>query len=225
MPDHSDSRAGDSAQREYQRRQDRRTERARQRYGPLGVLAANWIGDPSTEAWRQGAAGEQHAARQLAKHLRRSELILIHDRRIPGRGRGRGRGNIDHLVIGRAGIIVIDTKSTRGNVQLTMTPFFRRELLRVNGRDRTRQLDALERQIEVVSRALARAGAGSVVVTGALCYPFMRRRWLHNSRARGGAIIVDQPRQIAKLARRAGPLTPSEISQLAEILQRALPPA
>lgn len=220
MPD-PDSHAGDSAQREYQRRQDRRTEQGRQRYGPLGALAATWIGDPSTEAWRQGAAGEQHAARQLAKHLRHSDAILIHDHRIPG----RGRANIDHVIIGPAGIIVIDTKSTRGNVQLTMTPFFRRELLRVNGRDRTGQLDALERQIEVVSRALARAGAGVVVVTGALCYPFMRRRWLHNSRARGGAIIVDQPRQIAELARRAGPLTPSEISQLAEILQRAFPPA
>lgn len=220
MPHHSDSPAGDSAQREYQRRQDRRTEQARQRYGPLGVLAANWIGDPSTEAWRQGAAGERHAARQLAKHLRRSEVILIHDRRIPG----RGRGNIDHLVIGRGGIIVIDTKSTRGNVELTTRLFSGHELLRVNGRDLTGQLDALERQIAVVSRALARAGAG-VVVTGALCYPFMRRRWLHNSRARSGAIIVDQPRQIARLARRAGPLTPSEISQLAEILQRAFPPA
>lgn len=129
------------------------------------------------------------------------------------------------MIIGPAGIIVIDTKSTRGNVELTTRLFSGHELLRVNGRDRTGQLDALERQIAAVSRALARAGAGVVVVTGALCYPFMRRRWLHNSRARGGAIIVDQPRQIAKLARRAGPLTPSEISQLAEILQRAFPPA
>jgi len=221
MHDNSDSRAGDSAQREYQRRQDRRTERARQRYGPLGVLAATWIGDPSTEAWRQGAAGEQQTARQLAKHLRRSDAILIHDRRIPG----RGGANIDHLILGPAGITVIDTKSTHRNVELTITPFYRRELLRVNGRDRTHQLDALERQIQVVSRVLDNAGASEVAVTGAVCYPFMRRRWLHNSRARGGAIIVDQPRQIAKLARRAGPLMPSEISQLAEILQRAFPPA
>jgi hypothetical protein len=217
-----DSHAGASAEREYERRQARRRERAAARYGPrLGALLANWIGDPSTEAWRQGATGEQHVARQLTKHLRSSNVVLIHDRRIPG----RGRANIDHLAIGPAGIIVIDTKSTRGNVEITSPLFSRHELLRVNGRDRSSQLDALAWQIDAVARALSRARVGEIPVTGALCYPFMRRRWLYNSRARGGLITVDQPRQIAKHARRAGPLTRDEITQLATVLERAFPPA
>ncbi len=78
--------------------QARRRKRASERYGPLGALAANWIGVPNTKAWRKGAAGEQHVARQLAKHLRGSNVVLIHDRRIPG----PGRANIDHLTIGGA---------------------------------------------------------------------------------------------------------------------------
>lgn len=213
--------AGDSAHNEYERRQARRVERARQRYGPLGALAANWIGDPHVEAWRQGAAGEQYTARELAKHLRGSDVALLHDRRIPG----RGRANIDHVAIGPAGVTVIDTKSGRGNVELTTRLLSREEQLVVNGRDRTSQLDALERQMQRVSSALERSHGHGVQVTGALCYPFMRRRWLHNSRARGGLIVVDQPRQIAKHTRRPGPLGPSEIGELAGILERAFPSA
>jgi hypothetical protein len=212
--------AGGSAQREYERRLDSRLKRARTRYGPLGTFIANWVGDPNTEAWRQGAAGEQQTARELAKHLRGADTIVIHDRRIPG----RGRANIDHIVLGAAGIVVIDTKSTRGNVELVTPLFSGREVLRVNGRDRTGQLDALERQIHAVQRALDLANARGIDVTGALCYPFMRRRWLHNGRARGGRITVDGPRQIAKLARRPGPLAPSDITRLANIIQRAFPP-
>ncbi len=213
--------AGDSAHREYVRRQARRVELARQRYGPLGALAANWIGDPNVEAWRQGAAGEEHTARELDRHLRGSDIALLHDRRIPG----RGRANIDHLAVGPAGVTVIDTKSGRGNVELSTRLFSRQEQLVVNGRDRTRQLDALEAQMQRVSSALERGGAHGIHVAGALCYPFMRRRWLHNSRARGGLIVVDQPRQLAKLTRRPGPLGPSEIGEVAGILERAFPPA
>jgi hypothetical protein len=219
--DDSTGRAGDSAHREYERRQARRVERARQRYGPRGALAANWIGDPNVEAWRQGASGEQHTARELAKHLRGSDVALLHDRRIPG----RGRANIDHLAIGPAGVTVIDTKSGRGNVELATRLFSREELLVVNGRDRTRQLDALERQMQSVSSALERGGVPGMQVTGALCYPFMRRRWLHNSCARGGLIVVDKPRQIAKLTRRPGPLRRSEIVEVSGILERAFPSA
>jgi hypothetical protein len=217
----SPSHAGDSAEREYQRRQRRRIERARERYGRVGAFAATWIGDPSTEAWRQGAAGEQHTARQLARHLRHDDVTVIHDRLIPG----RGRANIDHITIGPAGIIVIDTKSTLRNVELITPRFSREDVLRVNGRDRTSQLDGVERQIETVRRALQRAGVGDIAVSGALCYPFMRRRWLHQGSARGGLITVDQPRQIAKRARRPGRLSPAEIRRLVSVVEHAFPPA
>jgi Nuclease-related domain len=145
-----------------------------------------------------------------------------HDRRVPG----RGRANIDHIAIGPTGLTVIDTKSSRGRVQLATAGIInRREQLLVNGRDRTSQLDALERQIARVVDALDRHDAGDVAVLGALCFPFMRREWLHYSRARDGLITVDDPAHIAKLVKRAGPLHADEIAWLAETLAEAFPPA
>ena len=149
-------------------------------------------------------------------------LVVLHDRRVPG----RGRANIDHIAIGPGGVTVIDTKSSRGRVQIaTVGILNRREQLLVNGRDRTSQLDALERQIARVAAALDRHDAGDVAVLGALCFPFMRREWLHYSRARDGLITVDDPAHIAKLVKRAGPLHADEIAWLAETLAAAFPPA
>jgi len=222
--DTSPDTAGASAQREYQRRHAARRTRAKARYGVLGTLVANVTADPITiQGWQQGAGGELATARALAWRLRRTDVIVIHDRRIPG----RGRANIDHLAIGPGGITVIDTKSSRGSVQLTSTGFVhRREQLLVNGRDRTRQLDSLERQIAAVNHALDRYGVpGDIGVRGALCYPYMRRGFLHYSRARDGLITVDDPRHISKLANRPGDLLSDEIEQLADTLATAFPPA
>ncbi len=215
--------AGRSAHREYERRRAARRQRAKARYGPLGALFADVTADPATiQAWRQGAGGELATARQLARFLRRSDVTLIHDRRIPG----RGRANIDHLAIGPGGITVIDTKSTHGRVQLATTGIIHHhEILLVNGRDRTRQLEALQRQITTVVAKLARHRIETVDVRGALCYPNMHRGLLHSNRARDGLIIVDDPRHVAKLANRPGDMTPSDIEWLADTLATVLPPA
>lgn len=221
--DRSPHAAGRSAEREYHRRRAGRRQRANARYGALGALFAHVTADPaSIQAWRQGAGGELATAHQLARFLHRSDVILIHDRRIPG----RGRANIDHLAIGPGGITIIDTKSTHGRVQLTTTGIIHHhELLLVNGRDRTHQLDALQRQITTVVQRLARNGIDPVDVRGALCYPYMHRGLLHFNRARDGLITVDDPRHVAKLANRPGNMHPSEIEWLADTLATALPPA
>ena len=180
-------------------------------------------GEPrNVQAWRQGAEGEAATARALAIRLASSDVIVLHDRRI----RGRSRANIDHIAIGPTGVTVIDTKSSRGRVQLATTGIInRREQLLVNGRDRTSQLDSLQRQMERVARVLVQNDAGDVSVFGALCFPFMRREWLHYNRARDGLITVDDPAHIAKLVKRAGLLTVDEVAWLAETLAAAFPPA
>jgi hypothetical protein len=221
--DSSDSAAGASAQREYARRQQARRERVRARYGPVGSLVAALAGEPrNVDVWRQGAECESATARALDLRFHRSDVVLMHDRRVPG----CGRANIDHIAIGPGGVTVIDTKSSRGRVQLATTGILnRREQLLVNGRDRTSQLDALERQIARVVDVLDRHDAGDVAVLAALCFPFMRREWLHYSRAWDGLITVDDPAHIAKLVKRAGPLQADEIAWLAETLAAAFPPA
>ena len=150
---------------------------------------------PTPRPSRRGArapSGELATARQLARFLRRSDVILIHDRRIPG----RGRANIDHLAIGPGGITVIDTKSTHGRVQLATTGIIHhREILLVNGRDRTRQLDALERQIDTVVARLARAQRHRVSrrARRALLPHTCTASGCTTNRARDGLIIVDDP--------------------------------
>jgi Nuclease-related domain len=138
-------RPGASAQHEYRRR--RATERARWTHGlpwragavlavgvAAGLLGAQLAPDlagllalaaaagagwrlrfrPSADilAWRRGAAGERRTARLLAALERRGWAVL-HDLAIPGT-----QANIDHLVIGPGGVIVVDSKRYRGRLRL-----------------------------------------------------------------------------------------------------------
>lgn len=223
MPMTDENQAGQSAEREYAHRRQARQARIKARYGTVGSIVAALAGEPqNVQAWRQGAEGEAATARALAIRLHRSDVIVLHDRRV----RGRSRANIDHIAIGPTGVTVIDTKSSRGRVQLATAGIInRREQLLVNGRDRTSQLDSLQRQMERVAGVLVQNGAGEVWVYGALCFPFMRREWLHSSRARDGLITVDDPAHIAKQLKRSGPIDVAEIGRLAEVLDTALPPA
>ena len=65
-----------------------------------------------TRAWRRGAAGERRTARLLAP-LERHGWAVLHDLAIPG-----STANIDHLVIGPGGVVVIDSKQYRGRLQV-----------------------------------------------------------------------------------------------------------
>jgi Nuclease-related domain len=87
--------------------------------GLLAVVAAAALGwllrfrpTADTWAWRRGAAGERRTARLLAPLERRGWAVL-HDLAIPGT-----QANIDHLVIGPGGVLVIDSKHYRGQLRL-----------------------------------------------------------------------------------------------------------
>jgi hypothetical protein len=87
--------------------------------GLLAVVAAAGLGwrlryrpSPDTLAWRRGAAGERRTARLLAPLERRGWAVL-HDLAIPGTP-----ANLDHLVIGPGGVLVIDSKQYRGRLRL-----------------------------------------------------------------------------------------------------------
>jgi Nuclease-related domain len=65
-----------------------------------------------TRAWRRGAVGERRTARLLAP-LERQGWAVLHDLAIPG-----SAANIDHLVIGPGGVVVVDSKRYRGRLRL-----------------------------------------------------------------------------------------------------------
>lgn len=59
--------------------------------------------------FRSGIAGEQDVTRLLAKLP--DDYVVVNDVLLPGR-----RGNIDHVVLGPCGIVVIETKRYRGSI-------------------------------------------------------------------------------------------------------------
>jgi hypothetical protein len=159
--------AGGSAQREYERRRDRREQKVLGRHPRIGRLILAVTDDPqSTTAWAQGARGEQQLGASLDANVP-SGSVVLHDRRI-----SRSRANIDHIVVAPSGVWVVDAKRYRGRVERRdVGGMLRRDdRLFVNGRDRTSLVAGVERQVDAVCGALARARARSVAVFGVLCF-------------------------------------------------------
>ena len=82
----------------------------------LAAVAAGWglrfRPSPAAKAWRRGAVGERRTARLLAA-LERHGWAVLPDLAVP-----RSQANLDHLVIGPGGVLVIDSKQYRGRLQL-----------------------------------------------------------------------------------------------------------
>ena len=181
----ADDVAGGSAAAEYQRRAARELARKQQKVEAdakwrdaikeerpiLGRIVAAFTPVPeigpesqSTRAWKVGAEGEQ----RIAEVLHGVEGVeVLHDRLVPG----PGRANIDHIVVGPAGVFVIDAKKYIGGVERRdVGGLFRvDERLYVNNRDRTGLVDGVLGQVEVV-RAALESRFPEVPVHGVLCF-------------------------------------------------------
>jgi hypothetical protein len=89
-----------------------------------GVVLAMWVVlrddvPPHIRRWLDGAEGEKWTAREL-RPLRRDGWVVEHD--LPA-----GTGNIDHLLVGPAGVFLLDSKNWFGEVEIragvaTVTP-------------------------------------------------------------------------------------------------------
>lgn len=128
----------------------------------------------STRAWATGADGEQRVAEILSTI---PGLIAIHDRRIPG-----SKANIDHIAVTGAGVFVIDAKKYKGEIKVRdVGPLWRSEpRLYVGGRNQTKLVDGVRRQMAVVQGA-ANSSGHPVRVYGVLCFvggewPLLLRR-------------------------------------------------
>src|SRR5437016_1992264 len=70
-------------------------------------------GRPSANSWAKGADGER-ATPPLLVSLAEQGWQLLNDRAVPG-----SAGNIDHLLIGPGGVVVLDSKNWAGRVTLS----------------------------------------------------------------------------------------------------------
>ncbi len=212
--------AGGSAQQEFARRHAKREDRIRAAHPKLGGLILAVSDDPqSTTAWKSGAVGERKLGDKLAGLG--ETIIALHDRQVP-----KSRANIDHVVVGPAGVYVIDAKRYKnakiavrrsGGILKPATT-----QLMVSGRDKTQLVEAMAWQVAAVRAALAASSEFvDAPITAALCFvdaefPFFGTIEIGDVRVRGLG-------GTAKLVSAAGPFDAAGRDRLARHLAAQLP--
>lgn len=176
--------AGSSAQREYEKRSARELARKQQAVAEdaewresikaerpvLGRVVTAITPKPqitpesqATTAWKTGAEGERRVAEVLTGV---PGIEVLHDRQVSG-----SRANIDHLVVGPAGVYVVDAKKYTGEIEVRDKGGLIRSDLRlyIRGKDQTKLVDSMLWQVDVVRQALGDQHA-DVPVRGVLCF-------------------------------------------------------
>lgn len=213
--------AGAGARAKYEYLRAARDDHVRRRFGGLGVAVTRLAGDPQhIAAWKAGAQGEERVGARLAKLLAGKGVVVLHDRRP-----ATSLANIDHLAIGPGGITVIDAKNVKGDVRIERSGGLfgpRTTRLTIGGRDRSRLVEGVERQVAEVAAALVDLGFDRVGVLGVMCFvkadglPLMRRLQVRDVELLGF-------RGTAKLAARPGALPHTMVEAIAKRLAVRLP--
>lgn len=147
---------GGSAQREYERRRLIHRQKVRSQHRLFGRLILRLADEPKDlTSWATGATGERRLAKNLAELGDRTSVL--HDRRVP-----KSRANLDHLVVGPAGVYVIDSKLytdaaidiRRAGKNADGWPEVAADQLRISGRDGTSLIEGMSWQVQVVRTAL-----------------------------------------------------------------------
>lgn len=208
--------AGASARREHEQRRARRRERTKTRYGSVIGAALDLKAPPQHEqAWATGATGEELVAKRLAERCS-DDVVVLHDRRIPG-----SRANIDHIAICPTGVWIVDAKRYKGKVRVEK-PLFGAAKLKIGGRDQTKLVAGVEKQIAVVAPIVAELQP-ALKVSGALCFVDADLPLLGLPSIRG--VELTPTRRLAKRLSRPGPLSRDDVLVLATALAERLPAA
>lgn len=216
VPELETGTAGASARREHERRRASRERRVRERHPHIGGALLAFRDDPTHEtAWAVGARGEEHVASVLASRLH-PESIVLHDRRIP-----RSRANIDHIAVAPSGVWVIDTKRYSGRVAVH-APLFGKAKLTIAGRDQTKLVDGLAKQVALVTEVVASIAPG-VPVHGALCIVDADLPLLGTTTFRGFPLL--HPRPLAKRINRGETVPVDRVRPTAVALAERFPVA
>lgn len=171
--------------------------------------------------WERGAVGEEKLAASLNPLVDAGTISALHDRRVP-----RSSANIDHILVAANGVWVIDAKRYTGRIAVGQRGgfFTGRSVLTVGGRDRSKLVEGVHKQLEVVRAALASDGHDGVSLQGALC--FIDGDWGFRFRPFTiDDVLVISPKALCDRLSQAGPLDRDQREALVDSLSRALPPA
>jgi hypothetical protein len=217
-PEPDRGQPGASAAREHRRRRAGREARVRRRHPHVGRLLLAIGGPPQHErAWEIGSRGEEQVGRSLDRRTAKGPAIILHDRRMPA-----SLANIDHLAVAPQGVFVIDAKAIKGKVRIAR-PLFGKPRLTIAGRNRTKLVDGLDRQVDAVRRALAQHGLHELPVLGVLCFTKADLPLLGAGKIRGHRLHYC--RGTARELNRSGPLGPEAIGAIAAELEASFPRA
>jgi hypothetical protein len=209
---------GGSARREFERREQSRERRIREKHPRLGGLIHAFSDEPqSTKAWDTGALGEERLGSRL-NELASDSLRVLHDRRIPGT-----RANIDHLAVTPTGVFVIDAKKYAGRPHLKVEGGLLRprvEKLMVGSRNCTKLVDGVLKQISIVRDVIG----DQVAVQGVLC--FVEADWplLGGSFTTRGVEVM-WPKKLYPLLQAGDRADLDAVEDVYRRLASALPPA
>lgn len=213
--------AGASAAREYRRRSDRREQRIRAAHPRLGGLILAVTDEPqSTRSWAVGAEGERRLA-EVLNALDDRGVRTLHDRRIP-----RTRANIDHIVVSSSGVFVVDAKHYRGRPALQVNGGVIRprvSTLRVGGRDCTRLIAGVQKQVDLVRAVLPGADI-DVPVQGVLCFVAADWPLIGGSFSLDGVRVL-WPKKLVRAITAEGPIPADRVDQVHRALAAAFPVA
>ena len=162
--------------------------------------------------------GEQQLGEMLAG-IAGPTVRVLNDRRIP-----RSTANIDHLVVCQTGVYVVDAKryqNARPALRVEgglIRP--RQELLFVGGRDRTKLVEGMRKQLGLVQAALS--DQPDVPVHGVLC--FVDADWpLIGGSFTVQGVAVTWPKKLRTALAEPGPLDADRIAELQWQVHEAFP--
>ncbi|WP_182112710.1 MULTISPECIES: nuclease-related domain-containing protein [unclassified Actinotalea] len=202
--------AGEGAEREasrHARRVDRLRAEQHRTGDPTGeIRAAAERAARQHDAWASGADGERRVARALVA-LEVHGWVALHDVRWPG----RTRANIDHIVIGPGGVVVVDAKKWSGEVTV------RGGTLRQNGYRRSDALEGVAAATAEVAALLM--PAHRVLARSVICLVGHR---MPSTMADHGVTVVGLEHLAAQLRSLPARLTAAEVADIARYLDGLL---
>jgi hypothetical protein len=151
--------------------------------------------------------------------LTRRGYTVLHDRSLP-----HSRANVDHLVIGPCGVIIIDTKNWAKNTKIIGGRFNGGKGRTYIGRTRAaKKLGGITYETSVVARELTRELHRQVAVTPLVAVHGARRmRW--GALKAEGVTLLYAPRARRWIRRLPPVCDPAEVAELAAAAARLFPP-
>jgi hypothetical protein len=158
-----------------------------------GIVLIDRTASPLVDRWGRGAAGEELVGEALDS-LRERGWFALHDVQLD-------RGNIDHVLVGPAGIFTIETKSHRGR-------------LRASAVDQ-RMLKQAYAQAKSLERITGLRAVPLLVFSTAFLFPAVTRR--------DGVVILPSRMLVKHLEKRGGTIPPERVDDVYRRLATALP--